>query len=119
MGKSLERARSFLIWAVTLPVFVVACLVVWLASFLLRGRAFEGVIKASCRLVLLVAGVRVGISGRENLVPGRQYVVMMNHVNFFDPLVFYAAFPGLARGAEEESHLRWRDPPHRPVPHRP
>jgi 1-acyl-sn-glycerol-3-phosphate acyltransferase len=32
---------------------------------------------------------------------------MMNHVNFFDPFVFYAAFPGLARGAEEESHFRW------------
>ena len=47
------------------------------------------------------------MSGRENLVPGRQYVVMMNHVNFFDPLVFYAAFPGIARGVEEESHFRW------------
>ena len=32
---------------------------------------------------------------------------MMNHVNFFDPFVFYAAFPGVARGAEEESHFRW------------
>jgi 1-acyl-sn-glycerol-3-phosphate acyltransferase len=32
---------------------------------------------------------------------------MMNHVNFFDPFVFYRGFPGKARGIEEESHFRW------------
>jgi 1-acyl-sn-glycerol-3-phosphate acyltransferase len=31
----------------------------------------------------------------------------MNHVNFFDPLVLYAGFPGMARGVEEESHFDW------------
>jgi 1-acyl-sn-glycerol-3-phosphate acyltransferase len=33
--------------------------------------------------------------------------VMMNHVNILDPLVFYARYPGLVRGIEEESHFRW------------
>jgi 1-acyl-sn-glycerol-3-phosphate acyltransferase len=101
------RARSLAIWTVTLPVFVVACVLVWLGSFVLRGRALEALIKAGCRTVLFVAGVRLKVTGRENAVPGRQYVAMMNHVNFFDPLVFYAAFPGIARGAEEKSHFRW------------
>ena len=32
---------------------------------------------------------------------------MMNHVNFFDPFVFYAGFPGRARGIEEEKHFHW------------
>jgi len=54
-----------------------------------------------------VAGVRVTVSGRENIVPGRQYVALMNHVNFFDPLVFQVAFPPALRGVEEESHFRW------------
>jgi 1-acyl-sn-glycerol-3-phosphate acyltransferase len=94
MRKLFERLRSF-------------CVVVWLGSIVLRGRALEGLIKAGCRIVLFVSGVRIRVSGRENLVDGRQYVVMMNHVSFFDPLVFYAAFPGIARGAEEESHFRW------------
>ncbi|MCK7468678.1 MAG: 1-acyl-sn-glycerol-3-phosphate acyltransferase [Desulfosudis oleivorans] len=31
----------------------------------------------------------------------------MNHVNFFDPLVFQVAFPPALRGVEEESHFRW------------
>jgi 1-acyl-sn-glycerol-3-phosphate acyltransferase len=107
MRELLERLRSFLIWLVALPVFLLACLLIWLGSFVLRGRALEGLIKAGCRTVLLVCGVRVRVSGRENIPPGRQVVGMMNHVNFFDPLVFQAAFPYAVRGAEEESHFRW------------
>jgi 1-acyl-sn-glycerol-3-phosphate acyltransferase len=107
MRMILESLRSLLIWIVALPVFVVACLVVWLGSYVVRGRALEALIKAGCRTVLFVCGVRLRVTGRENVLPGRQYVVMMNHVNIFDPFVFYAAFPGLARGAEEESHFRW------------
>jgi 1-acyl-sn-glycerol-3-phosphate acyltransferase len=107
MRKFGERLRSFLIWLIALPLFLYACLLVWLGSFVLRGRGLENLIKAGCRTVLLVCGIRVRTSGGENLVPGRRYVVMMNHVNFFDPLVFYAAFPGIARGVEEESHFRW------------
>ena len=107
MRRVFERLRSVLIWTVTLPVFLAGCILVWLGSFVLRGRAFERLIKGGCRTVLFVAGVRVRVSGLENFDPGRQYVVMMNHVNIFDPFMFYAAFPGVARGAEEESHFRW------------
>ena len=102
-----DRLRSFLIWLVALPLFLYGCVLVWLGSFVLRGRGLENLIKAGCRTVLLVCGIRVCVRGTENLVHGRQYVLMMNHVNFFDPLVFYAAFPGIARGVEEESHFRW------------
>jgi 1-acyl-sn-glycerol-3-phosphate acyltransferase len=92
---------------VGLPVFALCCLAVWSASFLLRVPAFERLVKGACRLVLTAAGIRLKVEGRENVVPGRQYIVMMNHVNFFDPFVFYAGFPGRARGVEEESHFRW------------
>jgi 1-acyl-sn-glycerol-3-phosphate acyltransferase len=107
MKKYGDRLRSFLIWLVALPLFLYACVLVWLGSFVLRGRGLENLIKAGCRTVLLVCGIRVRVRGRDNLVPGRQYVVMMNHVNFFDPLVFQVAFPGVSRGVEEESHFRW------------
>ena len=102
-----ERLRSLLIWTIALPVFLVACVIVIVGSFILRGRALEGVLKTGCRAVLFVCGVRVRVSGRENIVPGRQYIAMMNHVNFFDPLVFQAAFRPALRGVEEESHFRW------------
>jgi 1-acyl-sn-glycerol-3-phosphate acyltransferase len=101
------RARSLLLWLLTLPVFGVACVAVWLGSFVVHGRALERLIKVGCRALLIAAGVRVRVRGRENIVPGRQYVAMMNHVNFFDPFVFQAAFPPALRGVEEESHFRW------------
>jgi len=107
MIRIFERLRSFIIWMIALPVFGLCCLLVWLASFLLRGRTLEGLIKAACRLVLSLCGIRLRVEGRQNIVPGRQYIVMMNHVNFFDPLALYAGFPGWARGVEEESHFRW------------
>jgi 1-acyl-sn-glycerol-3-phosphate acyltransferase len=107
MRSFFERLRSVLIWLTALPVFLAACAAIWLGSFVLRGGALERLIKAGCRTVLFIAGVRVRVSGRENIVPGRQYVAMMNHVNILDPLVFQIAFPSAIRGAEEESHFRW------------
>lgn len=107
MKERLAKVRSFFIWVLTLPVFLAACLAILLATFLLRGRALEAVLKGGCRAVLAVAGVRLRVRGRENIVPGRAYIAMMNHVNFFDPLVYQAVFPGPMRGAEEESHFRW------------
>ena len=107
MREIIDRARSVLVWAVTLPVFLLACAAVALGSFVLSRRALERLIKAGSRAVLFVAGVRVEIVGRENVAPGRQYLALMNHVNFFDPLVFQISFPAPLRGIEEESHFRW------------
>ncbi len=107
MRAVLERLRSLLIWAAALPVFAGGCIAVWIGSFFLSGPPLERLIKGACRLLLAVCGIRVKVTGRENFVPARRYVVMMNHVNFFDPFVLYAAFPGFARGVEEESHFRW------------
>ena len=102
-----DDLRSTLIWTVAFPVFVGACVAVWIGSFFLSGASLERLIKGACRLILFCCGIRLSVSGAENLVPGRQYIVMMNHVNFFDPFVLYAGFPGFARGVEEERHFRW------------
>jgi len=107
MSRPFESARSLLIWLVAFPVFLVCCLAVLAATFLVRGPRLDRLIKRCCRTVIFLCGIRVRVHGRENIVPGRQYLLMMNHVNFFDPLLFYAVYPGLARGLEEESHFRW------------
>lgn len=107
MSPVAERLRSAARWAIGLPVFGACCLAVWFGSFVLRGAALERLIKGACRLVLLAAGIRLEVEGPENAAAGRQYIVMMNHVNFFDPFVLYAGYPGWARGVEEESHFTW------------
>jgi 1-acyl-sn-glycerol-3-phosphate acyltransferase len=107
MRRAFESARSALIWMVALPVLGISCLLIIGLSLVHRGKALDGLMKGSCRLILACCGVRVRIGGLENIEPAGRYVVMMNHVNFFDPVVFYSRFPGLARGIEEESHFRW------------
>ena len=107
MKRLFEGARSLLIWTVAFPVFLLCCLIVLAATFLIRGPRLESLIKSCCRTVLFCCGIRIRVWGKENIAPGRQYLIMMNHVNFFDPLLFYAAYPGRSRGIEEESHFRW------------
>jgi len=107
MKRVFESLQSLVIWVIALPVFVLCCLVILVVALFTRGRRLEGLIRACCRLVLFVSGVHLRVRGRENIEAGRRYVVMMNHVNIFDPLVFYASFPGPLRGIEEESHFRW------------
>jgi 1-acyl-sn-glycerol-3-phosphate acyltransferase len=103
----LRTLRSLILWTAALPVFAVCCLLVLIAASVFSGPKLETLIKTCCRLVLLACGIRVRVHGRENHHPGNRYIAVMNHVNFFDPLVFYAGFPGMARGIEEESHFRW------------
>jgi 1-acyl-sn-glycerol-3-phosphate acyltransferase len=107
MRRILESVRSTLIWTVTLPVLGIACLLIIGLSLVHQGKGLDGLMKISSRLILAFCGIRVRIGGVVNMAPGAQYIVMMNHVNFFDPLVFDSRFPGLARGIEEESHFRW------------
>lgn len=107
MTRAWESIRSAFLWALAFPVFLLVCLTIFLVALVYRGPGIDPLIKAGCRLVLFFAGVRVRLHGLENFTPGRRYLLMMNHVNLLDPLVFYARFPGLARTVEEEGHFRW------------
>jgi 1-acyl-sn-glycerol-3-phosphate acyltransferase len=107
MNRAVAFVRSLLIWLVALPVLGILCVLIILLSLVHRGQGLDAMMKASSRIVLFVCGVRVRARGAEAVPRGWQFVVMMNHVNFFDPLVLYSRFPGLARGVEEEGHFRW------------
>jgi len=107
MTRAFEILRSVLLWTAAFPVFILVCLAILLVAAFYRGPGLEALIKRGCRLILFCAGVRVRIHGLENWEPGRRYLLMMNHVNLLDPLVFYARFPGFARTVEEEGHFRW------------
>lgn len=107
MKRAFDRLRSFLLWAIALPAFILSCFLILLAAPIIRGHPFERLVKACCTLILFCCGVKLRVQGQENARPDRQYIVVMNHVNLLDPFVFYAGFPGWARGIEEESHFRW------------
>jgi 1-acyl-sn-glycerol-3-phosphate acyltransferase len=107
MKKAAASALSLLIWCIALPWFAFWALIVLLVGIFRAGAFFEASVKWLCRSLVWICGIRVKVSGLENFDPGRQYLLMMNHVNFFDGFVFYRSFPGKARGIEEESHFDW------------
>lgn len=107
MKKILEVTVSALAWFSGLLTFALCSIVMLLVGIFHTGALFERVVKWSCRCVLRSVGIRLNVSGRENVDIKKQYVVMMNHVNMFDPFLFYGKYPGRARGVEEESHFKW------------
>jgi 1-acyl-sn-glycerol-3-phosphate acyltransferase len=107
MKKAAAISLSLLLWIVALPWFIFWAFIVLLVGIFRTGAVFEAALKWLCRSLVWLCGIRVTVSGRENIEPGRQYLLMMNHVNFLDGFVFYRSFPGPARGIEEESHFHW------------
>jgi len=107
MKKAAAAALSLLIWCVGWIWFSLGGLCLLLISVFRAGGFFETWLKGLCRSLVRICGICVTVSGKENFDPGRQYLLMMNHVNILDAFVFYRSFPGKARGIEEESHFDW------------
>ena len=107
MKKAASAALSLLIWCVGWIWFFFGALFLLLIGVFRAGSFFEAWLKGLCRSLVWICGIRVTVSGRENFTTGRQYILMMNHVNLLDGFVFYRSFPGVARGIEEESHFDW------------
>ena len=100
MKKTVAAALSLLIWCFGWIWFSFWALVLLLIGVFRAGSLFESWLKGLCRSLVWICGIRVAVSGRENFQAGRQYLLMMNHVNILDAFVFYRSFPGKARGIE-------------------
>jgi 1-acyl-sn-glycerol-3-phosphate acyltransferase len=107
MNKAAAFVLSTLIWFAASIWFFFGTLGVLLIGIFRSGKLFEACVKGLCRSVVWICGIRVSVRGCENYQAGRQYIIMMNHVNFFDGFVFYRSYPGKARGLEDENHFDW------------
>jgi len=107
MRKIKEFILSAAAWIFALLAFTCGCLMMLFIGLFHTGKVFEWVLKVTCRGIVFCAGMRLTITGLENVDPQKQYILMMNHVNTLDPFTFYARYPGKARGVEEESHFNW------------
>lgn len=70
-------------------------------------RLFDPLIKLICRTMLLGFGVRIHVTGRGQIDPGKPCIFMSNHVNIFDPLILYGYIPNFVRAVELEGHFSW------------
>ena len=107
MKKIKENIISFIVWAIGLVSLLFWGLILLFVSIFHRGLLFEYLLKLTCKAILVSCGIKMEIKGSENYDKKKQYILMMNHINLFDPFIFYSGFPGKARGLEEEGHFRW------------
>jgi 1-acyl-sn-glycerol-3-phosphate acyltransferase len=101
--KLLLWIRSLVSTLLLFPVVTfVLCLLVFFSVFVLRSdRVANQVIRAWGRSACFLYGVRVHVSGAENLPPGGA-IVLFNHVSFFDIFSIYSKFPEMRFGAKIE-----------------
>jgi 1-acyl-sn-glycerol-3-phosphate acyltransferase len=98
---------SLAIYAAAGACFGLGAILLIMVSIVHTGVVFERLLKFFCKSVIFFAGIRITPTGLENYHKEKQYIIMMNHVNIFDAMLFYSRFPGKARGIEEVSHFKW------------
>jgi 1-acyl-sn-glycerol-3-phosphate acyltransferase len=72
----------------------------------LRGttkEACDARLDSWCKKVVAHAGMQIEVSGRENVTPGRTFLVMSNHQSHYDvPVLFYVLGPNIRMIAKTE-----------------
>lgn len=58
------------------------------------------------RLFVWISGVRLTVTGQENIDPDQTYIVTFNHFNFFDHFFLYAQLGLKLAGLEKEQHAK-------------
>jgi len=93
--KTIDIARSALVWAGALPATAVFGTAAAVAGTLPHGQARAvGVARLWARSCLGLVGCRLRVRGLDNIAPGQHYVVMANHQSAADIPTLLAALPG-------------------------
>ncbi len=85
-----------LFWFIPLvTVYTVLCgaMSLVLAAIFRSGHPSHRIATLWARLILKTCGVEVAVLGRENLGPGRTYVLASNHQSLFDTPILFAYLP--------------------------
>jgi len=92
---SLGYARSLLITAPLIFLYTAVMATLSLASSLFdsRGRMQHGCARIWARMILLTSGIRLRVTGLENLKPDVPYILCPNHQSHMDTPVMLAALP--------------------------
>ncbi len=87
-------AGRFLFTAWVITVLLVTLPVLWLYLLLVPpGRRAERAAKRWSRLALTLCGVRMRVTGLDNLKDIRAGILIANHASYIDPVVLMAAIP--------------------------
>ncbi|HAN79354.1 MAG TPA: hypothetical protein DCQ31_17105 [Bacteroidales bacterium] len=97
---------SAILWAYGLTVFAILILLSIGGMYVLPEKQGHALVRFFMRWFFRLILIPVKIEGKENYHKTESYIIMPNHVSFFDaPLV--QNLPMRLKGIEDESHFRW------------
>ncbi len=101
--------RRRIYYFISIPVFIllyaftaVIVILVLFTSYIGLRFAMHGLIWFWARSVFLLMGKRLRITGKENYVKGKKYILLANHASLFDIMGIMAFFPGVSWFGQEK-----------------
>jgi 1-acyl-sn-glycerol-3-phosphate acyltransferase len=109
LGQKLSYARSLLITAPLIFLYTAIMGSISVASSFIdaRGSIQHGCSRVWARLILWTSGIRVRVTGLENIKPNTPYVLCCNHQSHMDTPIILAALPFQFRFTPKKQLFRY------------
>lgn len=89
-----DLIRTFVTFVVMVPGTAIAASIVTVTAVIKNDSPFvEWIIRRWASMWMWLAKVDLEVVGRENIDPGRSYVIISNHLSAFDIMAHFAALP--------------------------
>jgi 1-acyl-sn-glycerol-3-phosphate acyltransferase len=93
---SLYTILSLLVFASLYLVTIILILIALFFAYLGLRKAMYTMINVWARSVFVIMGKKIRIVGKDNIQPGKKYILLSNHASAFDVPAIMSFFPGVS-----------------------
>ncbi|MCB0326342.1 MAG: 1-acyl-sn-glycerol-3-phosphate acyltransferase [Bdellovibrionales bacterium] len=102
------RLRSCFQWILGGALFTANVAILFVLSFFKTQKQLDSFLQCLAAQMIWVSGIKIQHEGLEHLDRTKNYMVVFNHINFFDHFVMFRTLKlSKLRGIEKESHFSW------------
>jgi len=101
----LKKIVSIGLWIIGGIFFLVSFVILVFCLFLLPPKTTYQIIRCLFNILIRIMGIKLIVTGKENICPDQPYLIMGNHQSLFDIFVIPAAIPICFVGVEADYHF--------------